>query len=728
MKMKGIRLTFASGLLMPLHCLWVSVFSTTRPGSVSAVGWALCCFFLLWSEPSAPAQKTDVLTFHNDNARTGQTLHEEILTPAIVNSNQFGKLWVLPTDGQVMAEPLYAAGVSIPGQGEHNVLYVATANDTLYAFDADSTNVLWQVSMLGPGEITYVNTGCLFTGLTNIGITATPVIDRTLGPNGTIFVQAMSCHQVNDATDYFQRLHAIDLGTGIDRVPPVEITASYPGNGGNSIDGNVVFNPHWYVERASMLLLNGVVYTTWSAHCDQEPATSWVMGFDEYSLAQASVLNLTPNGELGSMWNSDAGPAADTNGNIYVTLGNGTFDSKLDTNGFPSAGDYGNAFVKLTTAQNILAVADYFAMSNIQAEISADLDMASGSPVVLPVMTDAQGNARQLVVTAAKDENIYLADTSDMGKFNPTNNDALYEEISDIFTSTNNAPPLHTGQHGGIWSVAAYFNGTLYFGPVHGPITAFPLQDALLSTNSSQSPSIYGYPGATPSISANGASNGIVWALESPAAEATNTVKTLLGAAVLHAYAATNLADELYNSDQATNYRDYFGNANHFTTPMIASARVYVATTTGLGVFGLLDLSVLTPIQQWRNDYFNNPSNVGAGANDACPAGDGVPNLTKYALGLDPFTPVSADELASAGMQQLLGQSYLTLTVDRDADPPDVTFLAEVSSDLQTWTFGSSNTTTLTNTATQLIVSDNAPIGSGTNQFMRLLFLPVSSP
>jgi hypothetical protein len=703
------------------HRLWTRV--------ISAFAWLASCVFLLGCEASAQTQMTDVLTYHNDNARTGQTLREEILTPANVNSNQFGKLWVLPTDGQVMAEPLYAAGVSIPGQGERNVLYVATANDTLYAFDADSTNVFWRVSMLEPGEAAYFNAGCRHTGLTNIGITATPVIDRTLGPNGTIFVQAMSCYvETNGTTNYFQRMHALDLSSGIDRVAPMEITASYPGSGENSSGGYVVFDPRWYLERACLLLLNGVIYTTWSAHCDQEPSTSWVMGFDEYSLAQTSVLNLTPNGQLGSMWNSDAGPAADPNGNIYVTLGNGTFDSTLDANGFPSAGDFANSFLKLTTAKNILAVADYFTMSNVQAEIETDLDLSSGSPLVLPVMTDAQGNPRQLVITAGKDQNIYLADAANMGKFNPTNNNSLYQEITDIFTSTNNAPPLHTGQNGGIWSLAAYFNGTVYFGPVHGPITAFPLQNARLASSSSQSPNIFGYPGATPSISANGASNGIVWAYESPEAEATNVSLSLTNAATLHAYVATNLAIELYNSNQATNNRDYFGDANHFITPMIASARVYVGTTTGVGVFGLLDPTVLTPLQQWRNDLFGNPSNVGAGANAACPAGDGVPNLTKYALGLDPFTPVSADELASAGILQLLGQNYLTLNVSRAADPPDVSYLAEVSSDLQTWNSGLSNTTTISNTATQLIIRDNAQLGSGSNQFMRLLFLPVSNP
>jgi hypothetical protein len=685
---------------------------------------AVCLFiggFFLLLSPSAPAQMTDVLTYHNDIARTGQTTNEEILTPANVNSNQFGKLWMLPTDGQVRAEPLYAAGVSIPNQGERNVVFVVTEGDTVYAFDADSTNMFWSVSMLGTNEQTSDNPGCFTSEFPQIGITATPVIDRQLGPNGTIFIEAMSR---NFSGVYFQRLHALDLATGSDRLAPVEITGGYPGYGDNSISGNVIFDPQHYLERACLLLLNGVVYTAFSAHCDQGPATSWVMGFDEYSLTQTSVVNLTPNGTLGSIWNSGAGPAADTNGNIYVTLGNGSFDNYLTTNGFPGAGDYGNSLVKLTTARNILAVADYFAMSNVQNEVEADIDLGSGGALVLPPMTDALGNTHNLVVTAGKDQNIYLADTANMGKFNSSNNNALYQELPSVFPGTNGGLPNGYGLAGGVWGAPAYYNGTLYFGPVSGPVTAFPFQNAHLAFGSSRSPSVFGYPGTIPSVSANGASNGIVWAYETLHAQIVIETGTLTTPAVLHAYAATNLAVELYNSMQATNNRDLFGTTVKFMTPMIASGRVYVPSTTGVGVFGLLDLSVLTPIQQWRNDNFGNPSNVGAGANEADPAGDGVPNVVKYALGLDPFTPVDPGQLASAGFQQVLGQNYLTLLANREADPPDVTLVAEVSSDLQSWSGGASNTTTLTNTATQIQILDNAPVGSGSNQFMRLRFLP----
>jgi hypothetical protein len=683
----------------------------------------LACCFVLCFETEAPAQMTDVLTYHNDIARTGQTLNEQILTPANVNTNQFGKLWFLPTDGMVMGEPLYAAGVLIPGQGERNVLFVVTEHDSVYAFDADSTNLFWKASMLFAGEQTSGNFQC--SSMTEIGITATPVIDRKLGLNGTIFVQAMS---LDSNTNYHQRLHALDLATGLDIVTPAEINATYPGTGDNSTNGTVVFDPAQYLDRASLLLLNGVIYTAWSGHCDERPYTSWVMGFDETTLAPNRVLNLTPNGWRGSIWNSGGGPAADNNGNIYIALANGTFDQSLDANGFPDAQDYGNSLVKLTTTNGSLTVADYFTMSNILAERTADMDLGSGSPLLLPTMTDGQGRARQLVITAGKDQNIYLADCSNMGKFNSSNNDALYKEVSRVFTGGHGDAPNASGDAGGIWGMPAYFNNRVYFGPVSGPITAFPFQNARLSSSSSQSPTVFRYPGSTPSISADGATNGIVWAAETVGYVGAETNQLPLNSAVLHAYAATNLAYELYNSTWATNNRDQFGVGNKFVTPMIASARVYVATTNGVGVFGLLDQSSLTPVQQWRDLYFGNPSNVGAGANATGPAGDGVPNLVKYALGLDPFTPATLDQMESATIEQISGLSYLTLTVNRAANPPDIGYTTALSSDLLNWSVNISNTTTLTNTPTQLIIRDNTPLGAGSNNFMQMLFQLLSSP
>jgi hypothetical protein len=336
-------------------------------------------------------------------------------------------------------------------------------------------------------------------------------------------------------------------------------------------------------------------------------------------------------------------------------------------------------------------------------------------------MIDGLGNTRHLVAVAGKDQNLYIADRSNMGKYNPANNNALYQELTNVFVDTNNDDPNNEGMTGGIWSIGAYFNGTVYYGPVRGYVLAFSFTNAVLGgASSSQSPTAYGYPGATPCISANGTSNGIVWTSELIAsADYEGGGK----AGTLHAYAATNLVIELYNSNQATNSRDAIG-GQKFTPPTIASGRVYAATSNGVAVFGLLDTSTLTPIEQWRNTNFGNPSNVGAGANTNCPAGDGVPNLVKYALGINPFTAVNSNTLASASVEQSGGQNYLALTVNRAADPPDVSFVALVSTNLELWNSAASNTTTVTNTAVQLVIRNNMPVGHGTNAFLQLQFVP----
>ncbi|HTQ50438.1 MAG TPA: hypothetical protein VMJ12_06985 [Candidatus Acidoferrales bacterium] len=656
---------------------------------------ALTLFLLLSVTPTVPAQATDVLTYHNDNARTGQSLNEEILSPANVNTNHFGKLWVLPADGLVDAQPLYAAGVNIPLKGLRNLVFIATENDSVYAYDADSTNLFWRVSMLGTNEAPSDNRGCSQV-TPEIGITATPVIDRQLGPNGTIFVVAMSKRVINGTNVYFQRLHALDLATGTNRLPAVTIAATYPGTGENSDGTNVIFDPAQYKERCGLLLLGGVVYTSWASHCDDQPYTGWIIGYDEHTLAQTSVLNITPNGGEAAIWMSGAGLAADASSNIYFLAGNGTFDTNLTLNGFPDQGDYGNAFMKLSTVSNQLAVADYFTMFNTLSESAADTDLGSGGALVLPDMLDGQGHLRQLAVGAGKDGNLYLVDRSNMGKFNPNNDSAIYQEL-------DGALP------GGVWSMPAYFNNTLYYGAVGYYLQAFPFQNARLTNSSSQTAFIFNYPGTTPSISANGSSNGIVWAAENASP------------AVLHAYSPTNLAHEFYYSSQVAGGRDNFGNGNKFITPMIASARVYVGTTTGVGVLGLLDQSTLTPLQIWRNNYFRNPSNVGAGANGASPAGDGVPNLIKYALGLNPTNAATAAQLPTGGVQPDGGTNYLTLTVHRAAQPSDITYIVEVTSTLTGgWVSGPPNTVTLSNTATLLVVRDNTPQPAATTRFIRL--------
>ena len=280
-----------------------------------------------------PATAQDVLTYHNDNARTGQNLSETVLNLTNVSSNTFGRLFTISVDSKVDAQPLYAAAVSIPGMGTHNVLFVATEHDSVYALDADTGTVLWQVSLLKPGETTSDDRGCGQVE-PEIGVTSTPVIDRHVGLQSIIYLVAMS----KDGTgNYFQRLHALNLATGQEQFGgPVDIQAVFPGTGDNSTGGNVVFDPKQYKERPGLLLLNHVVYTSWSSHCDIRPYTGWVIGYDQSSLKQVNVLNIAPNGSKASIWASGAGPATDSGGNIYVLAANGTFDTTLMLTAFPA--------------------------------------------------------------------------------------------------------------------------------------------------------------------------------------------------------------------------------------------------------------------------------------------------------------------------------------------------------------------------------------------------------
>jgi len=503
-----------------------------------------------------------VLTYHNDNMRTGRNLSETLLTLKNVKSTTFGKLFVIPTDGLVDAQPLYAPDVSIPGNGTHNVLFVATEHGTVYGFDADSGSTLWHVTTLAAGETSSDKRGCGQV-TPEIGVTSTPVIDLTAGTHGTIYVAAMS---KDSSSNYHQRLHALDITSGAEEFGgPVEIAAQYPGTGDNSQGGYVIFDPKQYKERAGLLLLNHILYTSWASHCDFRPYTGWIISYNAKTLAQQSVLNVTPNGSEGAIWAAGAGPAADANGNIYFLDANGTFDTTLDADGLPANGDYGNAIIKLSTKKGKLAVADYFNMYNTVSESDADEDLGSGGAMVVPNFKDSNGVLHELVVGAGKDANIYLADRTNMGKFNPNNNSQIYQELTGALA-------------GAVFSAPAFDGHRIYYGAVGDQIKAFSFNASglLNSTPASATGTQFGFPGATPSISGGSASTLILWATE-------NT-----SPAVLHAYNANNLSVELYNSNQAASGRDNFGNGNKFITPTIANGKVYVGTTNGVGVFGLL--------------------------------------------------------------------------------------------------------------------------------------------
>jgi hypothetical protein len=503
------------------------------------------------------ATGTDVLTYKYDALRTGQNLAESVLTLSNVGPATFGKLRNLMVDGKVDAQPLYLSKLSIAG-ASHNVVFVATEHDSVYAFDADTGAILWQVSLLGAGETTGDGQGCNQVA-PEIGITSTPVMDRAAGAHGTIFLVAMT----RDASsNYHQRLHALDVTTGQElAASPTEIGASF---------GATTFVPGQYKERAALLLSNGTIYTSWASHCDAGAYGGWIIALRESTLAITSSINLAA-GASGSgfasqgpsIWMSGGGPAADSAGNVYVLTANGQFDTTFNPGGFPSSGDYGNSFVKVAASGGTLAVADFFTMFNEVAESTADADLGSGGVMLLPDQTDSNGTTRHLAVGAGKDSNIYVVDRDSMGKFTLVGN-AIWQQL-------NNALP------GGIFSTPAYFNSNIFFGPVGNTLRSFSVGNAQLSSApTSQTATHFGYPGTFPVVSADGNANAIVWAYE-------NT-----SPAVLHAYAASNLASELYNSNQAANGRDQFGNGNKYIVPVIADGKVFVATTNSVAVFGLL--------------------------------------------------------------------------------------------------------------------------------------------
>jgi hypothetical protein len=510
------------------------------------------------SSGGSSSHGTDVLTYKNDLSRTGQNLTETTLTTANVNTSTFGLLRNLSVDGKVDAQPLYVSQLSVAGV-LHDIVIAATESDSVYGFDADTGVMLWRASLLGSGESLSDTRGCSQV-TPAIGITSTPVIDRNAGTHGTIYVVAMS----KDATShYHQRLHALDLTTGAELAgSPVDVTATYPANGGASSS----FDPGQYEERAALLLSNGMVYTSWTSHCDISPYYGWVIAYSASTLARVAAINLAANsnGAGPAIWMAGSGPSADAAGNIYLLTANGIFDTQLNAGGFPSSGDYGNSFVKLTPGSGSLSVADYFTMYNEVSESNDDQDLGSGGSMLLPDLQDSGGTVRHLMVGAGKDGHIYVVNRDSMGKFNSSGNTQIWQDLPGAVAA-------------GVWATPAYFNGTVYYGDQNASLKAFKITSARLSaTPQSQSATQFTYPGAAPAVSANGASNGIVWAHE-------NT-----SPAVLHAYDATNLTHELYNSSQAANNRDQFGTGNKFITPTIADGKVLVGTTNSVAVFGLL--------------------------------------------------------------------------------------------------------------------------------------------
>lgn len=512
-----------------------------------------------------PQSQVNVLTYHNDNQRTAVNPLETTLRPSNVSPAIFGKVNFLTTQDRVRVEPLYVSGLSI-NAGTHNVVFVEDDSDYVYAFDAGDGTLLWRVRALNSGETPAPFSGtCPDAG--NPGIVGTPVIDRSAGPHGAIYFVAASYNTT--LRTYHHRLHALDLSTGAELFGgPTEITATYPGDGDNSVDGMVIFDPGKYFVRAGLLEANGSIYFGFTSLCDERPYTGWLLQYTASTLQQHSVLDVTPNGNSGAFWGAGGGGfAADSDGNLYILDANGSFDTTLDGNGFPINGDFGNAFLKIS-GQAPMSVVDYFAMYNTVWESDNDYDLGSGAAMVIDVPSGS-GTAH-LVLGAGKDGDIYVANRNSMGKWNPLNNNNIYQDFHYA---------LPTGQFGS----PAFFNDTVFYGALYAPIRAFPVRGGILQPAGRRTPNSFTYPGTVPSISSNGLDNGIVWAVENGRGGANS---------VLHAYPAADIGRELYNSNQFA-ARDHLSTGNKFVTPMVANGRVYVPTLTGVAVYGLLNQNKL---------------------------------------------------------------------------------------------------------------------------------------
>jgi hypothetical protein len=483
--------------------------------------------------------QVNVLTYHNDNGRTGRNLNETDLTPAGVNSAGFGKLFAYLVDGYVYAQPLYMSNVFIGGV-TRNVVFVATEHNSVFAFDADNPDpgsnggLLWQASFIDPaaGVTTVPQSDVLSRDIVpEIGITGTPVIDHS---TGTLYVVAKTKETGDGSTHYIQRLHALDITSGTERSgSPVVIAdtifdngiytyvsgPSVSGTGSGSVGGVVYFNALRQHHRSGLVLAGGVVYAAWASHGDHGPYHGWVIAFDAPTLQQLAVFNTTPNGGLGGIWMGGGGLAADADGSIYFSTGNGTADQVLPPNGRGPA--YGDSVLKLSTTAG-LAVADFFTPFN-QADLErVDADLGSGGVMLLPDQAGPQPPLPHLMVATGKEGKIYLIDRDNLGG---------YRRCGPTCDSVVQSLPPGTVA-GGSYDTPAYFDGRIYYQGARDVMKAFQVTDGLLSTDPvSRSNSVFGFTGSTPSISANGNSDAIVWALQVNAFG-------IGGPAILHAYDA----------------------------------------------------------------------------------------------------------------------------------------------------------------------------------------------
>jgi hypothetical protein len=643
--------------------------------------------------PTLSRAQTPVLTQHNNNARTGAYTTENILTPANVNQNTFGKLFSYSVDGRIYAQPLYVPNVSIAGKGTHNVIFIATAHDSVYAFDADSNgganaSPLWKITLLdaahgaAPGA-TSVPNGDLSTAdiVPEIGITGTPVIDPS---TGTLYVVGKTKEGTAANPTYVQRLHAINITNGAEKFGgPVTISGSVPGTGLGSSGGVLNFDSKWENNRAGLLLQNGVLYIAFGSHGDNGPWHGWLFSYNASTLQKIGTYCSTPNGSGSGMWMGGAGIAAEVvdpvskpYGRMFIATGNGSFNA---TSPYTNSMSYGDDIINLDLSSGVMTVQDSFTPWNQANLNAADEDLGSGGVLLLP---DQAGAHTHLLAQVGKEGVIYLVDRDNMGGFN-TLNDNIVQEIS--------------GQTGGVWGMPAFWNNTLYIWGQPNNLRAFTLSNGLLSTTPTASGAQSSeFPGPTPSVSSNGNTNGIVWAVETDGYSVSSP-------AILRAYNAANVATQLYASDQNV-ARDTAGPATKFVVPTIANGKVYVGTAGELDVYGLLNAAptTATPVISPASQTFSGSLSVTI--TDSTPGAaiyyttDGTTPTTASTLYAGPFSvtttrTITAIASAAGYLQSLPSTQTYTLQNQVAApvfSPPTTTFSSPISVSLSDATAGAS--------------------------------------